>query len=251
MFIGLDCGNSSIKIVVCDEAGAVYAARHIETGRALHDTDHLVHTVQNLLQQHTPRNACGVSVVPSLQKQVESAFHSASIPFVWFTTGNQHRVQLEYDTPGADRVAAVYGAVSAFPGRDLVVVDAGTAITVDLVSRERIFHGGCIIPGRHTAAASLYRAASQIETAALKQTHSFPGKNTGECIGSGLALLYASGVRGIVDTAFSRFDGNPLCVITGGDADFISQALHMYEHVLIQYLVIQGARSYLLEEYNR
>lgn len=131
------------------------------------------------------------------------------------------------ETTGQDRLFAACGALRhARP--PLVVVDAGTAITVDRVSQEPAFEGGAIVPGVRLALRSLSRGAEQLpEIAPPDHPGPFPlpGRDTREAILHGVVMGAASAVEGLVRALRTR--GDEPILLTGGDAELLCRHLSL------------------------
>jgi type III pantothenate kinase len=122
---------------------------------------------------------------------------------------------------GLDRLAA---AVAANARRDAarpaIVVDAGSAITVDLVSADGAFCGGVILPGFRMAAEALFGAADQLPLALLAPEAELPavvGRNTEAAIKSGLFWGAVGAVRELIERMAGELDTPPQVFVTGGD----------------------------------
>lgn len=81
-------------------------------------------------------------------------------------------VKLQVEKPeevGIDRIANTYGALALFPGKDAIVVDMGTAVTFDVVSKERKFLGGAIYPGARISAEALHQWTDKLPLVEVKK----------------------------------------------------------------------------------
>jgi type III pantothenate kinase len=119
---------------------------------------------------------------------------------------------------GADRVCVAVGATRSLPGRDVIVLDFGTATTVNVILREGIFAGGAILPGIQMSLDCL--AAG---TAGLPRV--VPGRKLGPvqhttrtAIQAGVAALYAGGIDHIVGEVERGLRRRFFVVATGGAA---------------------------------
>jgi type III pantothenate kinase len=148
-------------------------------------------------------------------------------------------VRNSYDDPaqlGCDRWAALIGARRLYDG-PAVVVNAGTALTVDALAGDGVFVGGIIVPG-----AQLMRTALAGHTAALKLQpgkFSFFPNATGDAIMSGAI----DGLCGAVErmARFLEESGHtmPLCVLSGGGAALLEPHLNL-EVKVVDNLVLEG-----------
>ena len=137
---------------------------------------------------------------------------------------------------GADRWAALIGARHLF---DLpcVVVNVGTTMTVDALSGESIFLGGCIVPGF-----DLMRAALDANTARLKlregEFRFFPD-NTGDAIASGAINALAGAIERMRGYMMESGEADPLAVLSGGNAAVLAGHVSAPAQV-VDNLVLEG-----------
>ncbi len=236
----LDCGNSFIKCAVLTGSGEIISRESLGTD-AVQSMPSLLYTVINrCTDKYRVNTVCYVSVVPSIKEIIQSYCNTNSIKCFCFTSAGQSTLIIDYDNPGDDRIAACVGAAYRFPGKNVIVIDAGTAITVDLITDEKRFTGGLIMPGLYTAAKSLSTAAVQLPKIEMIRDVPVIGTNTRGCIASGVSRLYEGGIRHAVDTVRSCVSNDPLCVITGGDSGLVSTILREYQPVTAPDLVIEG-----------
>jgi len=128
------------------------------------------------------------------------------------------------ETLGYDRVAAVVGAHYLFPDKNVLVVDAGTAITCDLVTSGGIYLGGTISPGIMMRFRALASFTSKLPEVHPEKTFSMLGDDTPSAIISGVEGGILAEVDGMIDRL--KKDYTPLVtIITGGDADFFDKNL--------------------------
>lgn len=133
-------------------------------------------------------------------------------------------------TLGADRVVNVVAAAALFSGKPLMVLDAGTATTLDVVlpsaagARPR-YIGGSIAPGLGTLASALHCATAQLPSIPLSLPERAVGRNTTEAMQSGCVLGYRGLLRELI-TAAETECGTPMTLVaTGGDAPLLAQLL--------------------------
>ncbi len=138
---------------------------------------------------------------------------------------------------GQDRLAAAVGANYLFPGSDLLVIDAGTAITYDMVDSQNHYLGGNISPGLEIRFRSLHEFTQKLPLVNISDNWPLIGKTTEEAIQAGVQ----SGVIYEMDTMIDRIrDQYVDCkvILTGGDSFFFDQKLKntifvMYELTLL------------------
>jgi type III pantothenate kinase len=139
-------------------------------------------------------------------------------------------VQVDYpERVGLDRLAAAVAAnVLREPRRSAIVVDAGSAITVDLVDAAGAFQGGAILPGFKMSAEALFSAADLLPLALLEPLSDPPsaiGKNTDAAIRSGLFWGAVGAVRELIDRVGREQSPAPQVFITGGDLRRLAEQL--------------------------
>ncbi len=128
---------------------------------------------------------------------------------------------IRYDTPGtlgADRIASAVGARGLFPGRDLLIFDFGTALTVDRVTAEGVFAGGNISIGLRSRLKALNMLTGRLPLTEPEPFSAEPGeagRSTVEALRSGAV----SGMVFEVEGYINRYPGHKL-IFTGGDALF-------------------------------
>jgi len=125
-----------------------------------------------------------------------------------------------YTTMGCDRALAAYGAGEIY-GYPVLVIDAGTAITLTGIDADRTLVGGAIVAGLRSQFLSLYQ-----NTAALPDVHipeALPnrwGMDTPSSIQAGVAHIFLSGLQAYIDDWRSRFPCGKV-IITGGDGEHL------------------------------
>lgn len=149
------------------------------------------------------------------------------------------------ETLGKDRLAAAVGAWSKFKGKDVLVIDAGTAIKTDLVTANAEYMGGSISPGLHMRFKALNSFTGKLPLVNPDKNYkSLTGKNTVESILNGVQNGALYEVQGFVDAYSKQYPGINI-VVTGGDASFFE--LGLKNHIFaIPGLVLTGLNEILL-----
>ena len=147
-------------------------------------------------------------------------------------------LELRVDFPervGVDRLAAALaGNAIRDPQRPCIVIDAGSAVTVDLVSAAGAFEGGVILAGFKMQAEALFGGADQLPLTVLAPNDQPPaplGKNTDAAIRSGLFWGAVGAVREIVAQLSSPLDPPPQVIVTGGDLRRLAEHLEGARYV--------------------
>ena len=133
-----------------------------------------------------------------------------------------------YETPetlGKDRIAAAVGANELFPGQNILIIDAGTAITYDVVSEKNEFLGGNISPGLQMRFKALNQFTGKLPLINYSDEFQLIGSNTEEAIRAGVqnGILYE--IERTIET-FNRNYENLQIVMTGGDSIFFDKKLN-------------------------
>lgn len=157
------------------------------------------------------------------------------------------------DLVGVDRLinaAAARRVVGA--ATPVLVIDAGTAITIDLTSGQGVFEGGAILPGPHTAAAALSQATLRLPQIEVER-HRAPspvGRSTEEAIAAGIYWGTVGAIRQVVDRTTADLSEPPVVLLTGGDAPWLATpltaalpGLRMVEHLTLSGMAILTAED--------
>ncbi len=123
------------------------------------------------------------------------------------------------ETVGQDRLLCAIGAFNVVK-QACVVVDMGTAITVDFVDGEGIFHGGAILPGVSMMLESLNTSTAHlpaIQYEKLDPSSHEPGKQTDDAMRLGVTAAARGAIRYLVERYAQFYEGYPQVVATGGD----------------------------------
>jgi type III pantothenate kinase len=146
------------------------------------------------------------------------------------------------DQVGIDRLAAAAAAALVKPaGRPAVVVDCGTAVTVDLVAADGRFLGGAILPGPALMARALAEGTSKLPAVAALvggEVPAMPGRSTEEAIAAGIGHGVRGAVARLVVEARSASGGDAATILTGGWADAVHDVLP--DARLVPNLVLAG-----------
>jgi len=130
----------------------------------------------------------------------------------------------KYATPetlGKDRIALVAAAVSFYPGRNVLVIDAGTCITYDFKTKEEVYLGGAISPGKEMRFNSLHKFTANLPLVTSKPEAELIGNSTESSILSGIINGIRMELKGTIETYSSKFEDLTV-IFTGGDSQVLS-----------------------------
>lgn len=150
-------------------------------------------------------------------------------------------IRVCYDDPdhvGVDRLAAAAAAYARYGG-PVIVVDVGTALTVDAVSEDGTFLGGIIAPGPGMSARALHEQTDLLPWVAPEMPDSILGRTTPECIRSGLVYGTGAMVDGLVGRVKEVLGEGTRVVGTGGGVAAIRSVAEQIDTVE-PHLVLKG-----------
>ena len=209
MILLLDFGNTRVKVAVKDGDDL----RQIYCGPVI--LEDIAESVGGL----DIKGGMWCSVHP-LEPSVQAWM--SSLGLIAFTAATPIPIGNDYSTSatlGMDRLAAAVGAWSMGVGKDLLVIDAGTAITYDFVSASGVYKGGNIAPGIWLRFRSLHEHTGALPMVEARGVVPMLGNDTETAIRSGVLNGIRHEMEGYIDELGSLFP-SLLVFLTGGDADF-------------------------------
>lgn len=236
MLLTIDLGNSNASV-------GLFSGRRLVRSRSVKFSS--IAGLERSLRGGARRieGACVASVVPSADARVrrflKRTFGVEPLFANHMNTGMRVRGYNARQL-GADRLVAAVAAYERY-GAPAIVIDAGTAITIDLVNRKGEFAGGAIVPGLGTAAESLCGAAEKLPFVKLKPVRVIKGKDTRSAINSGIVKGYAGMVDHLVRELRRESKTKALVVATGGDAKLLKRVCRTIDRVHPN-LVLEGLR---------
>ena len=169
----LDIGNSRIK-------GGLFDGKQLVDVFAVAAHPMPKEELMRHLENKPIRNVLISSVNAKADEAVKTTLEQKQIPFC-FLDYSKLKLILDVDEPqalGHDRIANSYGALARFPINDCIVVDIGTAITVDFVVKEGRYLGGMIYPGPELCAKALSDYTDKLPLVSFKKPDSALAKTT-------------------------------------------------------------------------
>jgi len=189
-----------------------------------------------------------VSSVKKLPPFISDLFFS-NIPFVHVLSHKSKLpFKIEYETPetlGPDRIAAVAGAFSLFPRSEILIIDAGTALTYEFLS-SGIYRGGNISPGINMRFKALNKFTEKLPLVSSSDNYTFPGLNTIDAITAGVITGVTYEINEYIRT-FKKNNTDFKVLLAGGDSEFLKDKID-YQITYMPDIVIDGL-NYILE-YN-
>lgn len=228
----IDIGNSTIKVASFSEGNW-----NLEIRVPLDQLSDAIMWCKGQMSTH--RGFLAASVVSSVRLSMEDALGTA-IRFVDVDSFPADKI--DYSTPrtlGIDRVLACLGAWSISRSA-VIVVDAGTATTIDYMSYNGVFEGGVIAPGIGIIEHALNTYAPALPVVEREVPESWPPKSTGEAVQWGITGSYKAMIYSHIQRFLTR-DPDAIVWVCGGDASIL---LHL-ESMDTRYhpnLVLEGLR---------
>ena len=160
-----------------------------------------------------------VGAVRDLTADEEAALASLDFPLLRLTPDTPVPITNRYRTPGtlgSDRLAAVVGASSLKPGKDLLIIDAGTCITYEVIDARGNYWGGNIAPGMHMRLRALHDFTGRLPLVEADGEVPGMGYDTETAIRSGVLRGMKYEIEGYIKSMRSKFP-HLLVFLTGGD----------------------------------
>jgi len=231
MVLTLDLGNTTMHGGIFDGDKLLFQFRRTSDSRA--SSDEVGVFLRNVIRENgadpsAVRHIAICSVVPDAIHSIKSACQKyfGISPFL-LQAGVKTGLKIKYRNPlevGADRIADAIAGVHLYPNRNLLIVDFGTATTIEVVTRDREYLGGAIFAGMRISMEALDARTARLPTVEIVKIDPklVLGRSTVESIQSGLYF----GTMGMVKELTSRltaecFNGGqgedrPVILATGG-----------------------------------
>ena len=241
MLLAIDVGNTNIVLGVFDGDALVHSWR-LQTLRE-RTSDELGLLFEGLFEHHQidERAIDGVvlaSVVPPLTGTLcamcESDF---GLKALTVEPASNTGMPILYENPaevGADRIVNSIAAYEQFgrgSGRPLIVLDFGTATTLDAVTAKGEYLGGAICPGVQISADALVQRAARLLRIDVRKPSRVVGRTTVGAMESWLFWGYVGMVEGLIRRMGDELGGHAICVATGGLAPVIAPETSLIQHV--------------------
>jgi len=220
----VDIGNTTIKLVVFDSSKVV--ARYVITHEDVFDMQDLINTY-------------------SIQNSIVSTVTTSEFPWMSLLTKNTHCIRVNhairipfissyspFEKLGLDRVVGLSAAIKMFPEEDVLVIDAGTCITYDLMNAQAHHLGGSISPGLGMRYRAMHEFTDALPKLDVTNPSAFPPSNTQEAIHHGVIDGACAEIEAFI-AQYTENSSNFKVILTGGDANFLAERLKngIFAHV--------------------
>ena len=240
MNLAIDIGNSLVKAAVFDKGQAVETFRSKTADKDFFDVIFETYPdIESIILVTSGPEADDVAELLSMR----------STRFIRFGADTPLPVKNLYGTPetlGCDRLAAAVGAHALYPDNNVLIVDFGTAITIDVVSAAGEFLGGNISPGAMTRFRALHEYTSKLPLRSLADETKLIADNSNQAVESGVINGIVYEIEGYIARLSEKYDDLKI-IFTGGDSNFFAKRLK--NTIFATYdLVVYGLNRIL--EYN-
>ena len=222
MILAIGIGNTNIVVGCIDKEKTCFIER-ISTVRTKTELEYAV-DIKTILELHdipadTLEGCILSSVVPQITDIVRIAGEKVlEKPMMVLGPGIKTGLNILMDNPaslGADLVADSVAGIAYYP-TPLIVIDMGTATTLCVVDEKKNYIGGMILPGVGVALDALTSRASQLSGIAIEAPKRIIGKNTIECMKSGVLYSNAGAIDGCIERLEEELGQKCTVVATGG-----------------------------------
>lgn len=227
MILALDIGNTNI-VIGCMEKDKAYFVERVSTNSSKTELEYVVDFKTLLdLYQIKMDNITGcivASVVPPLNNIVTSALKKLlHVSPLLVGPGIKTGLNILMDNPGQLGSDLVVNAVAGlhYYGAPIIMIDMGTATTISVVDKNKNYIGGMILPGVRVSLDSLVNRTSQLPRISLEAPKKMIGKNTIDCMKSGIIMGQASCIDGMIERIWDELGYRAEVVATGGLAGCI------------------------------
>tara|TARA_B100000780_G_scaffold208889_1_gene148981 strand:- start:636 stop:1358 length:723 start_codon:yes stop_codon:yes gene_type:complete len=215
MNLTLDIGNTQSKLAVFNNS--LVFVKTFNSKFIIDEIDNfllLYPDIKNLI-------VCSVTDINlNLEKYNFNNVHfvsaNSNIPF--------ENLYLSKNLLGNDRIALVSSASISYPGKNVLVIDAGSCITYDFINDKNQYLGGAISPGLKMRYKSLNEFTSKLPLVSVESLDKLIGNQTIDSINVGVVNGLVFEIEGFVRQYLSEYD-NLTVILTGGNSVFLSNQL--------------------------
>jgi len=213
----LDVGNTRIKTAVFDDSKMIH-------NESLNN-DSFVSEAKKIIKKYKCTSAIISSVGSVNKSQIDEL--RAEINLIELDYNTKVPFVNKYATPktlGVDRIALVSSAISKYPNKSVLIIDAGTCITYDFLNNEGNYYGGAISPGLQMRYKALNVFTEKLPLLEASEKFELLGNSTETSIHSGIINGVINEIDGIIKQ-YRKKNSDLTVVLTGGDVNFLSNRL--------------------------
>ena len=234
--IYLDIGNSFVKAAEIRD----------QKWQMIHKEE--IGMAENLFKSIAEKGNVETIVTSSVRRDVLNMLnsHLSGVEIKTITTDKIPSEYLDYKTPqtlGIDRFLVCLGAFAQMKS-NVIVIDAGSACTIDLMTKDKVFRGGVIMPGLEVFHRTMRRNLPELPDIDREMTGNWPGKSTEECVGWGVNGSYLMAIGSFLNKFKAEYTPAEIFA-TGGDATYISSYLKEEIPMIVRdFLLFEGMTAF-------
>lgn len=225
MLLSLDIGNSQIHGGVFRDEKIILQFR--KSSKISVSSDEIGIFLRSVLRENgidfkEIKNIALCSVVPDVNYSIRNGCikYFGIEPFI-LQAGVKTGLKIKYQNPaevGSDRIANAIAATTLYPNRNVIVIDFGTATTFDVITKQKEYLGGAILPGLKISIEALENKTAKLPSVEIEVPLRITGRNTRESIQSGIYYSQVGAVKElIIRISDEEFSGDkPFIIGTGG-----------------------------------
>ena len=232
-------GNSATKIAVYHQGKMAFSSVY---------KDFTESELIDLMDQYPLKNGI-LSTVTETKKELIACLNHRLKCFYFLDESMRLPIDIQYQTPetlGKDRIAAAVGANFLQPEKDILVIDAGTAVTFEVVTASGIYLGGNISPGMTTRFQALNQFTKRLPLVSEKEDVPLLGSSTETAIIAGVVNGMIYEMDGYIEVLRKKYPGLYV-FLTGGHSFYFEKRLKNTIFAVLN-LVLTGLNRIL--EYN-
>ena len=239
MMLSIDVGNSHIYGGVFSGDEICLRFRHTSSNSTSDELGIFLKTVlrENQCDPDTIKAISICSVVPQLDYSLRAACikYFGLEPFL-LQAGVKTGLNIKYRNPvdvGADRIANAIAGSHLFPGKNLIIIDFGTATTFCAITTQKAYLGGAILPGVRLAVDALSKNTAKLPAVDIVKVEQAVGRSTIESIQSGVFYGALGACRELIGRIKQEaFPGQPVLVLATGGFASLFEKHGLYDHHL-------------------
>ena len=238
--LAIDIGNTRTK-------AAVFNQNELIVEEYIYHPDDLYLFIQTQQPKHAVM--CAVGDGADLLAQV---ILNHQIPLLRVTYKTEFPFVVQYKTPqtlGMDRISGIAAAQFLFPHKNCLVIDAGTCITYDFLSKDHLYIGGSISPGLQMRLRAMHEFTIKLPYPELIWPDNFEGLSTNDALLSGVCFGVADEINGKIERYTQRY-GTLQVLLCGGNTAMLAK--HIKNNIFaVPSLVLVGLNQILLFHVNK
>ena len=217
MNLVIDVGNTLVKTAVFDQNNIVSFKSNDELS---------VDGINAILDQFPGIKSCIIGTVRKLPAGIKNWLpgHIRLLILDPKTPLPLKHIYRTFETLGADRISAVIAANQLYPGKNLLVIEAGTCITYDFIGADGVYRGGSISPGISLRFAALHNFTDKLPLIEPVKDPILIGNSTESSIRSGVINGLKAELKGIISNYDDNYE-NLIVILSGGYMDYFDKTL--------------------------